>query len=477
MLFSPRALWVSSKRTIYDLTSPAELRANSSYELFLKIITVLCLFTLPLWMSALFFSSPWDYAYLASMLWVPLILILCLLGLSRAWRKDPYLRRLFGAGILARLMFTSLYIWMGFHLFNAGVDAFHYWTVGKSLVNNYSFVGIAAFKPPYWSTNLINNICGVLMLVTSDALPALFLLFALAALWGGYFFYRAFEGSFPQGDKRLFGIFVILLPSMLFWSSAIGKDALAQLFVGVSSYGYAKWCRKSNTSAALTCLLGIGGMLAVRPHIAAMLALAMVMPYVFGRSHAGWMSKSVKIVILPFVIAATFLLVRQAGEFVGVESGDAQTSINRADALTKDTQIGGSSFNEGGSLPVRLAEAPFLMFRPFPWEARNVTSAVSSLEATGLLIFCWLRRREFVKIVRQWRDSYIGFLLVYIAIFSFAFAAATSNFGILVRQRIMLLPLFLMLFCAVRPRTENVATLRARGNPWLRVPAPRPRGV
>jgi hypothetical protein len=32
-------------------------------------------------------------------------------------------------------------------------------------------------------------------------------------------------------------------------------------------------------------------------------------------------------------------------------------------------------------------------------------------------------------------------------VFSVAFAATTSNFGILVRERIMMVPLLLMLFC------------------------------
>jgi hypothetical protein len=460
-------------RTIDDLAARAELRSDHRYRFIIKIVFVFCLLTLPLWMSALFFSSPWDYAYLASMLWVPLMLVVCALGFNRVSHGDSYLRDLLGAATLARLAFTGLYIWMGFYLYDAGVDAFHYWTMGKRIINSYSFIGWAAFAPPYWSSNLINNLCGLIMMVTRDALPALFLMFALAALWGGYFFYRAFEVSFPQGDKKAFGLLAVLLPSILFWSSAIGKDALAQLFIGIACYGYSKWSRNPKGSAAAICIFGIGGMLAVRPHIAAMLAVAMAMPYTLGRTHEGWMGKSAKIVILPLVLASTFMLVRQAGKFVGVESGDTQTDIKRADALTKETQIGGSAFNEGGTLPVRLAEAPFMMFRPFPWEIRNVTTAVSSVEAGGLLIFCWRRRREFREVARQWRRPYVGFLMGYTVLFSIAFAAATSNFGILVRQRIMMVPIFLMLFCAVKARTRYPAGRRVRGNPWLRAPAPR----
>jgi hypothetical protein len=462
-----------SSRIIYD-QAIAELREAVRYKFILKIITVACLLTLPVWMSALFFSSPWDYSYTASMVWVPLILIACLFSFSHLWRRNPYLRQLLGAGILARVAFTGLYLWMGFHLYNAAVDAFHYWTVGKSLANSYSFIGWSAFKPPYWNTNLINNICGILMLVTRDALPALFLLFALSALWGGFFFYRAFEIAFPHGDTKLFGLFALLLPSILFWSSAIGKDGPAQLFIGISCYGYARWSRNPKAVAGIICVFGVAGMACIRPHIGAMLALAMVMPYAFAKSKGGWMNKSAKILIIPAVFAATFMLVRQAGEFVGVESGSAQAGVDRANTLTANTQIGGSAFNSGGSLLVRIAESPVLIFRPFPWEIHNVTTLLSSIEATGLLIFCWRRRREFKALSQQWRQPYVMFLLFYTVLFSVSFAAATSNFGILVRQRIMLLPMYLMLFCAIPSNVKDEPSQSMRRIKSLRLP---PSGV
>jgi hypothetical protein len=405
------------------------------------------------------------------MVWVPLMLIVCLIGFSNLWRKNPYLRQVLSAGMLARVAFTSLYLWMGFHLYNAAVDAFHYWTVGKSLSNSYNFEGWAAFRPPYWNTNLINNICGIVMLVTRDALPALFLVFALSALWGGFFFYRAFQIAFPQGDQKLFGLLIFLLPSILFWSSAIGKDGPAQLFIGISCYGYARWSQRPNISAGLICIVGVVGMTAIRPHIGAMLALAMAVPYAFGSSRSNWMNKSAKILIVPIVFAATFALVKQAGEFVGVESGSAQAGFDRANTLTTNTQTGGSAFNGGGSLPVRIAESPVLVFRPFPWEIHNATTLFSSIEATGLLVFCWSRRRELRVITKEWREPYVMFLMFYTVLFSLSFAAATSNFGILVRQRIMLLPMFLMLFCAIPSHIKKKSGQRMRRNASLRLPA------
>ena len=112
-------------------------------------------------------------------------------------------------------------------------------------------------------------------------------------------------------------------------------------------------------------------------------------------------------------------------------------------------------------MPLRLIQGPFLVFRPFPWEAHGAMSAFAALEGLGLFFLAWRKRREIRALTRHWREPYVLFILFFALEFSVIFAASTSNFGILVRQRIMLVPLFLMLLCAKPPA----------GNAVVRVPA------
>jgi cytochrome bd-type quinol oxidase subunit 2 len=153
-------------------------------------------------------------------------------------------------------------------------------------------------------------------------------------------------------------------------------------------------------------------------------------------------------ILVPLLIVVSLWVISQAGEFVGLETADSQNGIATINRLTKSTQTGGSAFNSGQSLLVRVAESPFLMFRPFPWEATGGMAAVAAVEALGLLWFAWKRRRGLRAALHQWREPFITFILTYSLLFSVAFAAATSNFGILVRERIMMVPILLMLFCA-----------------------------
>jgi hypothetical protein len=190
-----------------------------------------------------------------------------------------------------------------------------------------------------------------------------------------------------------------------------------------------------------------------------MLAVAVMVPFAIGKARGGWKNLAIKMVLFPLLAAVSLWVVSQAGAFVGLETTDSQRSIEQINRLTKSTQIGGSAFNSGQSLLVRVAESPLLMFRPLPWEANGGMSAVAAAEGLGLLWFAWKRRRSFLAALRRWREPFIAFILVYSVLFSVAFAAATSNFGILVRERIMMVPLLLMLFCA---RLEQAAVTRSR---------------
>ena len=174
------------------------------------------------------------------MIYVPLISYACVLLFNRVWRNDRFVKLLFGAGIGMRIAAAGAYVWLGFFVFNVAADAFHYWTAGLALDTGFASLGWSVFRPPWTSTNLICNLCGLLTITIGNAMPTFFVLFAFIALWGAYFFYRAFCIAFPNGNRGLYGVMLVLLPSMVYWSSAIGKDALEQFFIGLSAYGFAR---------------------------------------------------------------------------------------------------------------------------------------------------------------------------------------------------------------------------------------------
>ena len=441
---------VVAPTAMYNPARLAEARAWTRYINMARLAGFVAVLCTPFALWALFWSSPQDYPFLSSLLYVPLVIYCCVLLFKRLWRGDRFVKLLFGGGIAARVVAAGAYFWVGLFVYGGNIDALDYWTVGLQRMQQFSEAGWAAFPPPYSSTNVVYNLCGIIMLMTGNALPTLFVIFALAALLGAYFFYRAFCLAFPHGNRGLYGLLVVLLPSILFWSSGVSKDSLTQLFIGISAYGFARVVKNLNFWAILICITGIAGTSVVRPHIGAMLAASILVPFALSLTKGRLMTTAAKILLLPGLVAGTLFMVSQAGTFVGMEGSEFQSGIATLDRQNKDTKVGGSSFSGGQSLTVRVVEGPLLLFRPFPWEVHNVMSGFSALEGMGLLILFWRKRRECWALVRDWREAYVGFVLLFALLFFIIFGAASSNFGIVSRQRVMLLPIVLMLLCAKR---------------------------
>jgi len=115
----------------------------------------------------------------------------------------------------------------------------------------------------------------------------------------------------------------------------------------------------------------------------------------------------------------------------------------------------------------RLLQAPFLLFRPFPWEVHNFQAAVASIEGWLLFFLLWSWRSDFVAGVKRWRsDSSILFSLIYSILYSVMLAAAFSNIGLMARQRVLMAPFALLLFCTKREQQAERSPNLKRAPAW-----------
>ena len=121
------------------------------------------------------------------------------------------------------------------------------------------------------------------------------------------------------------------------------------------------------------------------------------------------------------------------------------------DAQMERTAIGGSSMGAEASFLERVLYGPFLVIRPFPWEATSATGAISSLEGLVLLTLAWNRRKQLFATAKVWRqNAFVAFVLVYSLEFLIVFSSI-SNWGIIARQRTMLIPFVFFLLAALEP--------------------------
>jgi hypothetical protein len=271
--------------------------------------------------------------------------------------------------------------------------------------------------------------------------------------------YRSFRIAFPEGDHYEMALLVFLLPSLSFWSATVGKEAAILLGIGLCVYGYARASARANPAGYF--MAGVGGVIVglTRPHIAAMLALALASAISLSSTKRGIVGMLNKFIGIPLIIAGTIYLVARAQTFVN--AGDFSSGVTSIQKIQHNSSAGGSGFS--GSFSTRILFAPFLLFRPFPWEINSAVAALASLEGLALAVLFWRRRRNLWYAVQNWRNPFIIFVLAFSLQFVVAFSAAISNFGILTRERVMLLPIAVMLVCLPRARRKMV---NARTGGW-----------
>lgn len=167
-----------------------------------RVVLAGCTVASPWLLHCLFLTSPQDIAYGSALIMVPALVLVCAAAFTFVWKNDLNLRLLFGSAIVARCAFSSVFLYMCYATYEAESDAFHYWDRGRWIADDFTVMGWDAFHPPYWSTNFMVNLTGLITVVIGDSLPTLFILFALIGLCGGYFFYRAFSIAYRRRRKR-----------------------------------------------------------------------------------------------------------------------------------------------------------------------------------------------------------------------------------------------------------------------------------
>ena len=110
--------------------------------------------------------------------------------------------------------------------------------------------------------------------------------------------------------------------------------------------------------------------------------------------------------------------------------------------------------NNPANFPLATAT---VLFRPFPFEVGNVQSLLTAGEGVFLMWLVWRSRRRFANLWHEMRYSpYVSYAMGIALSFIYAFSAF-SNFGILARQRVQVMPFFLVFLCIPeRARKDKV---------------------
>jgi len=273
-----------------------------------------------------------------------------------------------------------------------------------------------------------------------------FFIFATLAFLGQLALYAAFRRVMPPKAWRTYAILVLLLPSLVFWPSSIGKESLMLLFIGLAALGIAGIYKRFNVGSLFVAAVGLSGMAAVRPHVAALLVAAAVLGGILARPSPRPVGSGWRRLLMVVVLLASFVVLVQFGSsYFDIE--DPQEIDEFVADVSRNTAQGGSEVS--GSAVGRIADIPSatlrVLFRPFPTEAHNLQALLSSVEGVLLMgLMLW----KLPHIWRTMRSTRRHPYLAFSGAFTLGFVVAFSpilNLGILARQRVQVLPFLLVL--------------------------------
>jgi hypothetical protein len=418
--------------------------------------------------------------------WVILFLLPILLAASwpaflrQARREhDARLAQLLMLALVLKLVGSLVRYWVAIHVYEGVADAIQYHQVGADLARRFAAGNFDTGLSSLSSTDFIRFFTGVIYTVTGPSIYAGFLLYSWLAFWGMFFLYQAITIAVPDGNRRSYARLLFFLPSMLYWPSSIGKEAWMLFALGLAAKGTARLLTGRTWGGLVLAGTGLWLATLVRPHVGGMAALGLLVAYLLARPprRLGMLGAVIKLFGLAVLLVVAVVLLGQIQRYLLDKGIDPAEGVNSVLAESARRTSGGGSGFQAPSTSTSLLGLPYatvtILFRPFPFEAHNAQAAVIALESTLLLCLTVARSRTIWRAVRHLRRwPYVAFVVVYTAGFVVAFASI-SNFGILARERVQLLPFFFVLLAVPGGRRRHGPSAAPAADQQRRVDAGR----
>ena len=343
--------------------------------------------------TAVVIASTRSFDGWTALLVAPILILISLPALRGEARREelPGLFSILVLALLAKLGGALVRYSVVFGLYGGVADATAYHNEGISLSTRFEHWDFSALAAS--GAHFIRALTGLIYTVMPPSQLAGFLFFSWFGFWGLFLLYRAFVLAVPEGRRRTYRLLVFFAPSLIFWPSSIGKEAWMMLAIGLAAFGAAKILTGHAARGVVIGALGLFLASLVRPHIAAMLMIAVLVGYLFNRrpQRRNELAPVIKTVMLLVLALSALFLVDRTNSYLrerGVdEGGGVRDTLEQTMFRTRQ---GGSNFEASildspGRAPIA---AGTVLFRPLVIEANSPQGAVAALEGSALLVWC-----------------------------------------------------------------------------------------
>jgi hypothetical protein len=311
-------------------------------------------------------------------------------------------------------------------------------------------------------TRLIEGMAQLVAAATGGSYYAEKVVFSFVGLWGILLLSRAAQ-IVTSEELPLAPLAIGLIPSILFWTSILGKDPV--VFLGLSLLVLSLvQVREGGVRPAVFFIVALVILGSVRVWLLPIAALTAVVATLRERQ-SPW--------VRAFTIAATVVggIVAWRVVMERFFSGGQLALLSRVAELSQDWARGGAAQVIEQDLSTPLGFISFLpegavtaLFRPFPLEATNAFALVASLEIVALVAVLLL-----LSVRVRWRDvlarSPVPWLASFIVMWSVLYAPISyQNLGSAVRFRLQIFPAGVLILATLwaNRRRAQIEPIRER---------------
>jgi hypothetical protein len=294
-----------------------------------------------------------------------------------------------------------------------------------------------------------------------DSYHAMKLSFAMIGLVAVYLFYQA--GELLVGRYSGFAFWALMLyPSVLFWSSILGKDPLILAAISLNVWGVVNVAVRGKNRYLIAVLAGVGAASAVRVWMGPILIFPGL--FVLGARirHVGWRITAILLIACALSILAPATIDRlqldKASDLL-----EATRTINEGWRANSSLHVD-AELTSVWDLLLSTPERMFIaFFRPLPGDVPNLFGMLAGFENLVLLLLsAWalLRLR-----LRYFRNHMFLWATVLLITWGLAYSViAYKDLGTAVRFKLQVLPILLAVigYLILQPARRLVRESAAR---------------
>ena len=305
--------------------------------------------------------------------------------------------------IFFKVFMGCLYGWVFLHYYS-GDDTWNYFNESKeetNLLMQHPLRFFHPFSPSYalrlkgfhgWDAFVfyINDFerlfiikgLAILNLLTGKSYYTDVLLFEFLIIGGPLLLFKLLAREFP-GRIGMYFLLVFFIPSVIFWCSGIRAEGLLLLFMVLMIYNGQAYARKAGIWSALGCIAGFLGLLLIRYQFLLVFLPAFLAYWVSLKNQKTSPKYFNRIYLILILIFSFSLFLPPAQQL----SRPLRLAQEKFFLLKGNTHYKLDSLEPGPMSFIRILPqaAANTVFRPYPWEGKNLLQSISSIEVIFLI--------------------------------------------------------------------------------------------